>query len=195
MLSPFWFCPWKPLFHPIPSASMRVLPLHPPTPASPSWHSLHWGIHRALTGPKVSSPIDAQQGHPLQHMQLETWVPPCVLFGWWFSPWGLVIDIVVLPMVAKPFSSFSPFSNSSIGDPKLITMVGCQHPPLQGSSSGWDSQEAAISGSYQQALFGIPCVFFGDWVTSLRMIFSSSIHLPANFMTSLLLIDGQYSIV
>jgi hypothetical protein len=28
----------------------------------------------------------------------------------------------------------------------------------------------------------IPCVFFCDWVASLRMIFSSSIHLPKNFM-------------
>jgi hypothetical protein len=27
--------------------------------------------------------------------------------------------------VAKPFSSFSPFSNSSTGDPVLIPMVGC----------------------------------------------------------------------
>ena len=27
----------------------------------------------------------------------------------------------------------------------------------------------------------IPCVFFCDWVTSLRMIFSTSIHLPKNF--------------
>jgi hypothetical protein len=22
-------------------------------------------------------------------VQLEPWVPPCVLFGWWFSPWEL----------------------------------------------------------------------------------------------------------
>jgi hypothetical protein len=29
------------------------------------------------------------QCHPLLSMQLETWVPPCVLFGWWFSPWEL----------------------------------------------------------------------------------------------------------
>ena len=31
----------------------------------------------------------------------------------------------------------------------------------------------------------ILCVFVCDWVTSLRMIFSSSIHLPANFTNSL----------
>ena len=29
-----------------------------------------------------------------------------------------------------------------------------------------------------------PCVFFCDWVTSLRMIFSSSIHLPKSFINS-----------
>jgi hypothetical protein len=35
-------------------------------------------------------------------MQLEPWVPPCALLGWWFSPWDLwgvwLVDIVVLPM-------------------------------------------------------------------------------------------------
>jgi hypothetical protein len=20
-------------------------------------------------------------------MQLEPWIPPCILFGWWFNPW------------------------------------------------------------------------------------------------------------
>jgi hypothetical protein len=30
---------------------------------------------------------------------------------------GLLVDIVVLPMVANVFSSFSPFPNSSIGIP------------------------------------------------------------------------------
>jgi hypothetical protein len=35
-------------------------------------------------------------------MWLDPWVPPCVLFGWWFSPWELwgvwLVDIIVLPM-------------------------------------------------------------------------------------------------
>jgi hypothetical protein len=35
-------------------------------------------------------------------MQMKPWVPPCILFGWWFSPWELcgvwLIDIVVFPM-------------------------------------------------------------------------------------------------
>jgi hypothetical protein len=34
----------------------------------------------------------------------------------------------------------------------------------------------------------ISCVFFCDWVTLLKMILSSSIHLPKNFMNSLFLI-------
>jgi hypothetical protein len=37
----------------------------------------------------------------LLHMQLETWVPPCLPFGWWFSPWELwvywLVHIVVPP--------------------------------------------------------------------------------------------------
>jgi hypothetical protein len=33
--------------------------------------------------------IPAQQGHPLLHMGLDSWVPPCVLFGWCFSLWEL----------------------------------------------------------------------------------------------------------
>jgi hypothetical protein len=35
-------------------------------------------------------------------MQLEPWVTPCVLFGWWFSPWELwgywLVRIVVPPL-------------------------------------------------------------------------------------------------
>ena len=35
--------------------------------------------------------------------------------------WVLLLDIVVLPIavVANPFSSFNPFSNTSTGDPGL----------------------------------------------------------------------------
>jgi hypothetical protein len=57
--------------------------------------------------------------------------------------------------VANPFSSFSPFSNFSIGDPLFSPMVGREHPPLYMSDSGRASQETNISGSCQQALLGI----------------------------------------
>jgi hypothetical protein len=72
-----------------------------PTPASLSWHSPTLG-QQAFTRPRASPLIDVPQGHALLHTQLKTWVPPYVLFGWWFSPWGLwgywLVHIVVPPM-------------------------------------------------------------------------------------------------
>ena len=41
----------------------------------------------------------------------------------------------------------------------------------------------------------IPCAFFFNWVISLRMIFSSYIHLAKSFMNSPFLIAEQYHIV
>jgi hypothetical protein len=62
-----------------------------PTPTHP--HSLLSNSptlgYQAFTGPRTSPPTDAQQGHPLLHMWLEPWVPPCVLFVLWFTPWEL----------------------------------------------------------------------------------------------------------
>ena len=49
----------------------QLLP-NPPTPASWLWHSPILG-HRTFTRPRASPPIDNQLGHPLLHMQLETW--------------------------------------------------------------------------------------------------------------------------
>jgi hypothetical protein len=61
-------------------------------------------------------------------------------YGWLtllFSLWG-----------CKPLQLLSPSSNSSIGDPMLSLMVGC-NPPLYLWGSGKASQETAISGSCQ----------------------------------------------
>jgi hypothetical protein len=52
------------------------------------WHSSTLG-HLAFTGPRAFPLIDDKQGHPLLYMWLESWVPPCILFGWWFIPWEL----------------------------------------------------------------------------------------------------------
>jgi hypothetical protein len=75
-----------------PLSSPPLLSPHAHQSTHSSWpcHSLIRG-HRAFTGPRASPPTDDRLGHPLLHMQLEKWVPPCVFFGWWFSPrelWG-----------------------------------------------------------------------------------------------------------
>jgi hypothetical protein len=80
--------PEPPILSSLPLLLSGCSPTHPPTAASLPWYAPTLG-HQAFTGPRVSSPIDAQQVHPLLHMRLEPWVPPCVLFGWWFSSWEL----------------------------------------------------------------------------------------------------------
>ena len=123
-------------------------------------------------------------------MQMESWVPPCVLFGWYFSPWELfVVGWVGLVSwyccssygVKNLFSYFSYFLNTSIGDPWLSSMVGCKHPPMHMSGSGRACQETAISGSCQHALVGIHksvCVWwlYMEWIPMLGspwMVFPS----------------------
>ena len=90
MLSPFLASPPKTPY-PIlpPPASMRVLTHWPTHSSLPSWYSpTLW--HEAFPWPRASLPIVIPQGHPLLHMQLEPWEPPCVLFGWWFPSWELL---------------------------------------------------------------------------------------------------------
>ena len=77
MLSPFLV--YLPLKTPYPIPYLLLL-TNPPTPAFPSWHSPILG-YQPFSDPRASPPFDVQKGHPLLHMQLEPWVPPCVLFG------------------------------------------------------------------------------------------------------------------
>ena len=109
MLSPFLFTsPWNPLSHP--PSSCFYEGVHLLTFASQPWHSPTLS-NQAFTGPRACSPIDDQQGHPLLHIRLEPWVPPCVLFGWWVGPWELwLVDIVILPMGLKTSSAPSVLS-------------------------------------------------------------------------------------
>jgi hypothetical protein len=119
-------------------------------------------------------------------MQLEPWVPPCILFGWWFSPWelwswGILIDIVVLPMGWQILSIPSVLSLIPPLGTRLSPMVGYKHPLLYLSGTGRVSLEAAISDSCQQALFGIHnsvwvWILYMDWIPrwgSLWMAFPS----------------------
>jgi hypothetical protein len=119
---------------------LQNLPI-PPPPASggysPSLAFLYTG---AFTGPRAFLAFGVQQGNSLLHIPLEQWLPPGILFSWYFSPWELW-DLIGLYCsssygVANPFSSFGLFSNFSFWDHMLIPMVGCEHPPLYLSSSG-----------------------------------------------------------
>jgi hypothetical protein len=169
-LSPFPVSTLK-THYPIPTLLLwGCSPTHLPTPISLPLHSPSLG-HKAFTEPRASPPIDALQGHPLLYIQLEPWVPPRLLFGWWFTTYE----------VANPFSSFSPPPNSSIGVSMLSSMVGCKHPPPYLSGSGRTSQETAIAGCCQQTLLGthksawVWCLYMGwipRWV-SLWMAFPS----------------------
>jgi hypothetical protein len=76
------------------------------------------------------------------------------------------LTLLLLPWVCKPHSSFSPFSNSSIGDPVLSPMIGCENPPLYLSGFGKASQETAISGFHQLALPSIHKSIQVRWLLS-----------------------------
>ena len=83
------------------------IPSPTPNPAPQPTHSCFLALAFHCTGaydhcktPRASPPIDGQLGHPLLHMQLETWVPPCVFFDWWFSPrelWAYWLVHIVAP--------------------------------------------------------------------------------------------------
>jgi hypothetical protein len=67
--------------------------------------------------------------------------------------------------VVNTLSSFSPFSNSPVGDPMHSPMVGCDHAHLYLSGSYRASQETAVSDSCQHALLGIlNRVWFGNCI-------------------------------
>ena len=96
MLSPFLVSPLKTPY------SILFCPCYQPTPSHFPFLAFHHRPRWTFPGPKDSPSFDIQQGHPLLHIQLEPWVPPCVLFDWWFSPWEFwgysLVHIVVLPM-------------------------------------------------------------------------------------------------
>jgi hypothetical protein len=154
MLSPF---PVSPLKNPSPilspPASMRVfthLLTHshlPPCPGIPP----HWGMEpsqdQGSLFPLMSESAILRYICSWSHGTLYVYylVGGLVPGSAGESAWLILFYL----WVANPFSSFSPFSNSSIGDPMLSPMVVCEHLPLYlpGSESG--SQETAISGSCQ----------------------------------------------
>ena len=92
-----WFLSYSPHPQPCIYEGTPYLPLLPHCPSIP----LCWGIKLSQDQWPLL-PLMPDKASMLLYMQLEPWVPPCVLFGWWFSPWELrgvrLADIVVLPM-------------------------------------------------------------------------------------------------
>ena len=131
-------------------ASMRVLPhpsTHPPTPTSPPWNCPILRHCQALTGPRATPPTDVQQGHPLPHMWLGPWVPPCVLFGWWSSPQGAPGGLSCWTVAPPPPMGLQNPSASSVPSPT---------PPSGtcGQSNGWLWASASVFVSLWQTLSG-----------------------------------------
>jgi hypothetical protein len=80
---PFLYEGVSPTTHLPPPACMTVVP-HPST----HFHlpALAFSYTGASILPRTKDLYSnyVQQDHPLLHMQLEPWVPPCELLGWWF---------------------------------------------------------------------------------------------------------------
>jgi len=128
------------------------------------------------SGPRASPPTDVQHGHLLPLMWPAPWVPPCLLFGWWSSPWELrgqsgLLTLLFFPWDCKLPQFLQPLLQLILQGPHpyplvFSPMVGCEHPPLYLSGSGRVPQETAISSSCQQAL---PSIHNSIWVWQLYM--------------------------
>jgi hypothetical protein len=96
--------------HHSPIISPFPLLIRPPTPASWPRHSPTLG-HRAFIGQRASPPRWCLTRPCMLHIELEPWVTPSVLFGWWFGPWDLweywLVHFVVPPMgLQTPSASY-----------------------------------------------------------------------------------------
>jgi hypothetical protein len=161
------FQPWKPAIPSpcLPSQGCSLThPLQPPRPVIP----LHCGIKPSqVQGPllplmpyKAILCCKCSWSHGFLHVYylVGVLVPGSsggtdwlILF---FLLWG-----------CKPLQLLSPFSNSTIGDPVLSPVVGCEHPLLYLLGTCRASQETAISGSVRKHMFASTIVsMFDDYI-------------------------------
>jgi hypothetical protein len=154
MLSSFLVSPpWTP--HPkfLPFASKRVLPppTHPPThscliPVAVPF-SRASKLHRTKCLPShwLSS--------PLLHMCQEPWTGPCILFGWWFSPWELWgVRLILFFLWDGSPSALHQLFHGVLGLSPVVAKGDYLH--LSWSGAGRASQRTAIPGSCLQAHLG-----------------------------------------
>ena len=145
--------------YPIPTP----LPLHnPPTyshlPAFPHWHSPTLG-NQTPSDPRATHTTDVQQGHPLPHMWPEPWVPQCVLFGWWSSPWMLQgsgrLTLLFPTWGCKP--------------PQLLqSLLQLLHQGPHIQSNGWQQASTSVFVRFWQSLSGDSHIRFPSASTSLH---------------------------
>ena len=133
----------------IPFASERV---RSPTHSHFNLLTSHFPGHQVSIGTSTSFPIEARQGSTLLYLQQRSSTSPCMLFGWWLSPWELlgvwISWYCCLSMgFAIPISSFNPSRNSSMGVPIFSPIVVCEYLHLSQSDAHWASQRSAMLSS------------------------------------------------
>ena len=170
-----------------------VLSLTPPlgTLCSAGWKHLPLylpGSGRAFQETAIS--VSCQQA--LLDIRNRLWV--WYLFMGWIPRWGSLW--ISFPSISAP-SFASVFPSWSI---LFLLLRRTETSTLWSSFSNFMWSDLYLGYSelldyYLPISECIPCVFFCDWFTSLRMICSNSTDLPANFMNSLILIAEEYSIV
>ena len=145
-------------------------------------------------GPRTYTPIDALEGHPVLHMQLEPWVSPCALFVWLLIPWELwgfwLGDIVLLPMGLQTPSVPSCLSLT----PSLGNQCSIQGLSMSTHVCVFQALEEFLrrqlhSGSSQQAFLGIfnsVCVWwlYMEWIPILDSLWAACPSLCAPHFVS-----------
>jgi len=147
MLSHFPFPPLEPLSQNPHITSIRWSPSHKPLLP----HCL--GIPLHTLGESNFHKVKGLSSHwCLLDMLLEPWFTPCVLFGWWFSPWELCC--VWLVNIVLPIGLQTP-SVPSLGTPFPVQWLTARIP-LCICQALTASQETAISCSCYHAPPSIP---------------------------------------
>ena len=128
--------------------------------------------HNIFTGPKDSPPIDDQLGHSLLHIQLEPWVPPHVLFVWWFSLWGLC-GYCLVHIVALLSFTFSPCTTSSCPRPHIQLST---YQEAQSAWEGYDLPSSIIHFFFSS--WGKLAFLFSQWIWAFYFLSGSKKWIP-----------------
>ena len=122
-------------------------------------------------------------GHPLLHMQQETQLWEVLVSSYCCSSYR----------VADHFSSLGTFSSSFIRGSVFHPIDNCEHPLLYLPDIGIDSQEKALSGSFQQILQAYAIMAaFGAWVWDMDPQVRQSLDGPSFHLSSKLCLCNSF---